>query len=115
MAAPRNQLDKVLRVTARDLDAVGARWTLIGGLAVSARAEPRTTRDAMKLLARDDRRRPQDADDLRELLLVARARDLARAKRSVRLIEARGFARRRNLSSALARAVRQIARSRPAQ
>ena len=28
-----------------DLRAIGARWALVGGLAVSARAEPRTTRD----------------------------------------------------------------------
>lgn len=30
---------------AQDLDRVGARWALIGGFAVSARAEPRFTRD----------------------------------------------------------------------
>ncbi len=28
-----------------DLKAIGASWALVGGLAVSARAEPRTTRD----------------------------------------------------------------------
>lgn len=34
-----------LRQLAGDLTNVGARWTLIGGFAVSARAEPRFTRD----------------------------------------------------------------------
>lgn len=34
-----------LRRVANDLDAVGAAWALVGGLAVSARAEPRFTRD----------------------------------------------------------------------
>lgn len=29
----------------RDLDAIGARWSLVGGLAVGVRGEPRTTRD----------------------------------------------------------------------
>lgn len=34
-----------LRRLARDLDSFGARWALIGGLAVSIHTEPRTTRD----------------------------------------------------------------------
>jgi predicted nucleotidyltransferase len=194
MAAKTNEVVHALRAAARDLRGIDARWALVGGLAVSARAEPRTTRDvdvavatsseaeaeetvfamqqrgysvrmllehgrrrrlatvrlvhrdrprifvdllfascgieteiveaaemievvprlrlpiarvgdlvAMKLLARDDRRRPQDADDLRHLLQVADAEDLSRARRSVRLIEARGFSRRRDLGAALTR------------
>jgi hypothetical protein len=38
-------LDAVLRRLAADLDDIGRHWALIGGFAVSARAEPRTTRD----------------------------------------------------------------------
>ncbi len=39
-----------------DLRAIEARWTLIGGLAVSARAEPRTTRDLdVTVAVADDR------------------------------------------------------------
>lgn len=56
---------------------------------------------AMKLLARDDRRRPTDADDLRRLLGAARPDDLERARQAVRWIEERGAARGRNLSSDL--------------
>lgn len=201
MAAAPRTLTQALRAIARDLDAAGARWALVGGLAVSARAEPRTTRDvdaavavdddaeaeqlvfalqargyevralmeqraakrmstarlihrdrpgvfldllfassgiepeivgdaevieviprlrvpvarvgelvAMKLLSRDDRTRPQDAIDLRELLRVATPQDLTRARRAVRLIEARGFARRRDLGAALTRARRSMRR-----
>lgn len=36
---------EALRAIARDLDREGARWALVGGLAVSARTEPRFTRD----------------------------------------------------------------------
>ena len=34
-------VDAVLRQAAADLDAIGARWAVIGGLAVAFRAEPR--------------------------------------------------------------------------
>ena len=57
---------------------------------------------AMKLLARDDRRRPADADDLAALAAVATDDDWARALSGVGLIEARGFARARDLGAALA-------------
>jgi predicted nucleotidyltransferase len=170
----------------RDLDELGQRWALVGGLAVSARAEPRTTRDidlvvavsedsraeklvrdlrargytiaehleqeatgrlatvrlvapgeeeggvlvdllfassgvepeivaqaeilelvsgialpiattghliALKLLARDDRRRPQDFDDLLALLREASPEDLEQARAILQLIRERGFHR----------------------
>ncbi len=38
-------VDTVLRQAAEDLDAIGARWAVIGGLAVAFRAEPRFTKD----------------------------------------------------------------------
>lgn len=201
MAARQNLVELALRCAAEDLSAVGARWAVIGGFAVSARAEPRTTRDvdiavdaktdqaaeqlvfelrargyevetlleqrrtrriatvrlqhrdrpgvfvdllfgssgierevvrsaerletipglvlpvatlghlvAMKVLARDDRRRPQDAPDLRALLRVASPKERARARRALDAIQRRGFGRRRNLRAAFARALRDARR-----
>jgi hypothetical protein len=50
-----NSLEAALRRIAGELDARGRRWALVGGLAVSARAEPRTTRDVDVVVdVRDD-------------------------------------------------------------
>ncbi|MGH7387865.1 MAG: nucleotidyl transferase AbiEii/AbiGii toxin family protein [Candidatus Rokuibacteriota bacterium] len=40
-----SRLESVLQQAARDLDDLRCRWALVGALAVSARAEPRFTRD----------------------------------------------------------------------
>jgi len=173
----------------RDLRDLDQRWALVGGLAVSARAEPRTTRDvdlvvavsgdsqaeklvrnlrargytlvehleqdatgrlatvrfiapgedeegvlvdllfassgvepeivaqaeemeiaagialpiattghliALKLLARDDRLRPQDFDDLMALLKEASTEDVAQAREALRLVIERGYNRGRS-------------------
>lgn len=56
---------------------------------------------ALKLLARDDDTRPQDAADLRALRAVASADDLALARDTAALIVQRGFARGRDLVAAL--------------
>ena len=56
----------------------------------------------MKLLARDDRRRPADADDLRALRASASARDWDQARELVQLVTERGAHRGRDLSAALA-------------
>ncbi len=56
---------------------------------------------AMKLLSRDDRHRPNDADDLRSLREVATETDWDRATAMVALIEKRGYARDRDLATAL--------------
>jgi predicted nucleotidyltransferase len=195
VAAPAvNRLESALRRIATDLRQAGKSWALIGGLAVSARAEPRTTRDvdltvaisedkeaeslvfwlqslgyivlavleqtaagrlstvrfrppgeqeggaivdllfassgiepeitrsaealeilpgltvpvasighllALKILARDDRERPQDLDDLKALLLEAEPRDLEDARFALQLIEERGFHRGRRLREEL--------------
>ena len=54
-AAVESQLEAALRQAARDLSALGVRWALVGGLAVSARAEPRFTRDIdLAVAVRDD-------------------------------------------------------------
>jgi hypothetical protein len=55
----------------------------------------------MKLISRDDERRPQDYQDLRQLSKVADAVEWARAAEAVQLITERGFARRRDLRAAL--------------
>lgn len=56
---------------------------------------------ALKLLARDDLARPQDAADLRALRSVATADDLALARETVALIAERGYTRGRDLTAAL--------------
>jgi predicted nucleotidyltransferase len=64
---------------------------------VEARVATRSHLMAMKVLARDDRTRPQDLDDLRSLLAKASAADLDTTRALLLLITERGFARRRNL------------------
>jgi predicted nucleotidyltransferase len=64
---------------------------------------------AMKLLARDDRHRPADADDLNALSEIATADDWAVARNAVELISERGFHRGRDLTAALASLARSDA------
>ena len=52
---------------------------------------------ALKLLARDDRERPQDLVDLHALSKVADRTEWARAAKAVAMIEKRGFARSKDL------------------
>jgi hypothetical protein len=56
---------------------------------------------AMKVLARDDARRPQDAADLRALVDGASPVELGIARDAVRAVTARGYARGRDLEAAL--------------
>ncbi|MGH9229029.1 MAG: nucleotidyl transferase AbiEii/AbiGii toxin family protein [Acidimicrobiales bacterium] len=56
---------------------------------------------AVKVLARDDDRRPQDFVDLRALLRVADDGELERARGAIALITERGYARGRDLPAAL--------------
>jgi hypothetical protein len=188
-----SSLEAALKRIASELAATRRGWALVGGLAVSARAEPRTTRDvdvavdvgddaqaegvvrelqtrgfqvlavveqevvhrlatarlvspastaqgivvdllfassgiepeiargaealeivpglvvpvarighllALKVLARDDRRRPQDLDDLRALLRESTDADIADARDGLALIETRGYHRQRRLGEA---------------
>jgi predicted nucleotidyltransferase len=197
------RLESILRLLARDLAALQHRWALVGGLAVSARIEPRFTRDidlavavagdreaeatiralqsqgyrvqaliehepterlattrlippgedeggvvvdmlfassgveaeiaggaeildvfpglpvpvarvghlvALKLLARDDRTRPQDRADLVALLRGAGASDLDEARATAFLISQRGFHRGRDLAAALQEILRDVGR-----
>lgn len=52
---------------------------------------------ALKVLSRDDVKRPQDLADLRALLRVASPAELARARHALALIAARGYHRGHNL------------------
>jgi hypothetical protein len=56
---------------------------------------------ALKLLARDDTRRPRDIADLHALLAAASAEEIQRASEAVRLIHARGYDRGRDLLGGL--------------
>ena len=191
-----NAVEAALRKAAKDLTGLGQRWAIVGGFAVSARAEPRFTRDvdiavavandyaaeslvrrlltqqyrllasveqdavgrlatvrlgttadtaanvvvdllfascgiepeiaeaaeeieilpglvapvaktahliAMKLLARDDDRRPQDRSDLRALIEAASDKDIEDARKAIELITLRGFHRDRDLATELTR------------
>lgn len=69
-----NTLEAALRRLAADLDSHHRKWALVGGFAVSARAEPRFTRDIdVAVLVRDD----ADSEDLVRSLLAQRYRLLA--------------------------------------
>lgn len=81
-------LTALLRAT-RDLRDLGQRWALVGGLAVSGHLI------ALKLLARDDRLRPQDFDDLKALLREASPEDVGQAREALQLIIERGYNRGR--------------------
>lgn len=59
---------------------------------------------AMKVLARDDRARPQDYDDIVALLGVANAKDIGRVRELLETVEVRGFNRRREARRGLRRA-----------
>lgn len=56
---------------------------------------------ALKLLARDDQRRPQDLFDLRALVNVADDHEIELARQAVVLITDRGFNRGRDLQVSL--------------
>ena len=69
-----NALDAVLRRIVRDLDNAHRLFALIGGLAVSVRAEPRFTRDAdLAVVVADD----ADAEALVHRLRILEYRDVA--------------------------------------
>lgn len=67
---------------------------------------------ALKLLARDDRHRPQDWDDIRALLAEAEATDLVEARAAVELVVERGYHREKPLVDALEEILREQGRPR---
>jgi len=62
---------------------------------------------AIKLLARNDRTRPQDLADLNALMAVATPADLEIARQGTTLITRRGFNRSRDLDVALTELINQ--------
>jgi hypothetical protein len=56
---------------------------------------------ALKILARDDRTRPQDVADIQALLKVLKPNEVARARDALELITQRGFHRDRNLEQGI--------------
>ncbi|MEZ4296293.1 MAG: nucleotidyl transferase AbiEii/AbiGii toxin family protein [Polyangiaceae bacterium] len=202
---PLNPVAAALQRASEDLTQLGRPWALVGGLAVSVRAEPRMTRDvditvsvptdaeaealifdlqargyrvatlleqkavarlatvrlhaplstpviidllfassgiehevtqhaepievlpgvvipvatssdliALKVLARDDRRRPQDWDDIRALLEGARQEEIQKVDEALKLIEQRGFHRGRSLLSSFEEILRELESGRAA-
>jgi hypothetical protein len=200
VATPLNPIQAALQRISKNLSEAGRKWALVGGLAVSARAEPRTTRDvdlvlrvsddedaeelvrwlqgrgyqvfaalehkeakrlatvrfesihedeigiaidllfassgveaeiiqaaeilevfpglfvpvaslghllALKALARDDRHRPQDLDDIRSLLRESEPKDVEDAKEAMRLIQNRGYHRGKDLPHEFDRLLRE--------
>lgn len=79
------------------------RVELFPGLTLPVASRPHLI--AMKLLARDDRTRPQDADDLQALIRAAAPAELDAARSVARSIEERGYGRKRDLVSLLDRAI----------
>jgi len=65
---------------------------------------------ALKLLARDDRHRPQDWDDLRSLLVDASPSDLETVRSALALIASRGYARGRDLPRQIDELLAELAR-----
>jgi len=65
---------------------------------------------ALKVLARDDQSRPQDLADLRALLQIATAADLAVANAAAQTISERGYNRGRDLTAALKEAQNTVSR-----
>lgn len=63
---------------------------------------------ALKILARDDRHRPQDAADLRQLLACMNTQGIDATRVACRLISARGFHRDRDLLRELDDALREF-------
>ena len=61
---------------------------------------------ALKVLSRDDVRRPQDLADLRALLRVVSPAEIARARTAIRLITERGYNRGRDLQSDMEKLLR---------
>jgi predicted nucleotidyltransferase len=69
---------------------------------------PRAHLIVMKLLARDDRHRPMDADDLRSMLRSATDEEISRARTLAKLVTDRGYARGRALTRLLEEAIESM-------
>lgn len=119
MAAPAasvTRLEQALASAVRGL--AGSRFALVGGIAVSARTEPRFTRDLdLAVDVRDDTTAEAvvrtivargfristlvEQEAAGRLLQIATGDDLDLASESIRLIAERGFSRGRDLAGGL--------------
>ena len=77
---------------------------------VTVRVATRAHLIAMKVLARDDRHRPQDFDDLRALLAGASEDELSTVREALALVESRGFNRGRSVGEDFTRAIADTSR-----
>ena len=80
---------------------------VLPGVAVPVATVPHLL--ALKVLARDDRRRPQDRADALALVRATNAAGLAEARAALALIRSRGYARDRELLDDLARLLEELA------
>jgi hypothetical protein len=101
-----SSLEAALKRISTELDTRGRRWALVGGLAVSARAEPRTTRDVDLVIE-------VTGDSDAENLILARSDnpDLAEARNALASIETRGYQRGRTLVDAFESFLREEGRT----
>lgn len=97
-ASPVNPIERSLASIAGDLE-------ILPGLSLPVASIGDLI--ALKLLSRDDDRRPQDAPDLRALFREAGPKDIDTARAAVALITARGFHRERDLVALLDDALRR--------
>jgi hypothetical protein len=102
-------LDVLFASSGIEAEVVAAASPLEGALGERVRIARIGHLIALKVLARDDRRRPQDAADLRSLIRAASPEELELARTSVRLIAERGFHRQRDLEVLLSRAIADAA------
>ena len=71
-SVPLSRLGKQIAEAAAALNAIGARYALIGGLALASHKVIRATQDVVQGLVNDPRR-TQDLEDIRALLRANRA------------------------------------------
>ena len=95
---------KSARIECRGADGTASAYLasaveIFAGLVVPVASVPHLI--ALKVLARDDRNRPQDLTDLRQLLEVAVPGDVGRAREALVRISELGFHRNRDLLKAL--------------
>jgi predicted nucleotidyltransferase len=90
----------------REVVAAATRVEILDGLSVPVATVAHLI--AMKVLARDDRHRPQDRVDLAKLFACASSDDLDEARAALQLVTERGYARERELEADLARALAEL-------
>jgi hypothetical protein len=100
-AVPSILIDVLFASSGIEPEIVGAALTTEVFAGVHVRVASRAHLIALKILARDDRQRPQDYDDLVALLQDATDVDLSEARLAVALIAERGFNRNRDLMQSL--------------